>query len=584
MSLPRIKIEFLNGALGSVTPSDDGVVGLIANGFENSIKELNEAGKLVKKKLLKYQKPYLVTKLSDLYKLGFNGLEEDEWKKSTMTGEEFTTEFKKIKSKFKVLEDKDLDGTQEVIAIKTFIEKFNEKQDDVRILEIKRKVKEIEIAAENSDPDATDPDVTDPDVTDPDATDPDVTDPDVTDPDVTDPDATDPDATDPDATDPDATEYEIKKVVSITVRVEKRVRLKDKNIHIFNTVKDFYKEAPEGTKLWLMVVKLGVSMAEMLDKDAVDEDGKKANAAALIEKAKGVINLIITKKLDYKEWEEEPAEGAPEFEPIPVAEREGLDKDVYDAITYAQTLCEWATKSLFAPLFVLLEGRHYTGDVTELRNLHEGNDNRVGVLIGDTKESNEACIGLLAGRVAAIPVQRSIARVKSGPIVAGDLFIGAEAAENGNPESIHDKGFIVPRTFVGKAGYFWSDDKLATKVSDDYALIPRRRVVDKAYRIAYDVLVEELGEEIPVTDEGKIPAPIVKSIQNKVERAIQNKMTIYGNLGNDPADPNDIGVQCYINPDQPIMATSRLAINLQVKPHAYAKYIDVELGFKVVGA
>ena len=535
MSLPRVKIEFLSGALGSVRPSDDGVVGLIANGFQNIIDETNEDGtpkmkdgEPVKKELFKYQKPYLVTKLSDLYKLGFNGLEEDEWKRSTLTGNEFKAEFAEFvtefEPKFVILKNASETLAEITTAIEDLTEEFNKKQDDVKILDIKRKVEVI-------------------------------------------------------AGEPNTQE------VSITVRVEKRVRLKDKNIQIFNTVKDFYKEAPEGTKLWLMVVKPGVSMAKMLDKDAIGEDGQKANAAALIEKAKGVINLIITKKLDYKEWEEEQQEeGAPEFEPIDVKKREGLDEDVYAAMTSAQSLCEWATKTLFAPLFVLLEGRHYTGDVTELRDLHEGNNNRVGVLIGDTKDSNEACIGLLAGRVAAIPVQRSIARVKSGPIVANDMFIEAEAVEDGNPEAIHNKGFIVPRTFVGKAGYFWSDDKLATQVSDDYALIPRRRVVDKAYRIAYDVLVDELGEEIPVTDEGKIPAPIVKSIQNKVERAIQNQMTIYGNLGNDPADPNDIGVQCYINPDQPIMATSRLAISLKVKPHAYAKYIDVELGFKVVGA
>ena len=538
MSLPRVKIEFLNGALGSNTPGDDGVVGLIANGFENYIYETDEKGELileneepkVKDTLLKYQKPYLIARLSDLYNLGFNGLEKDEWKKSSMTGEELTEEFKDFENKFEVLKNGELSNEEVVTKIEEFIEDFNDnaEPDNVKILEIRRKVEEVEAD--------------------------------------------------------DETEEETKFEVSITVRVERRARLKDKNYHIFNTVKDFYKEAPEGTKLWLMVVEPGVTMAKMLDKDET-KNGKKVNAAALIEKAKGTINLIITKKLDYEEWEEgyEKKEDDPEFKPIAVTEKDGLDEDVYKAITNAQSLCKWSTETLFAPLFVLLEGRHYTGDVIDLKDLHEGNNNRVGVLIGDTKKGNDACIGLLAGRVAAIPVQRSIARVKSGPIPADDLFIGKETTEDGNPEAIHDKGFIIPRTFVGKAGYYWSDDKLATQISDDYALIPRRRVVDKAYRIAYDVLVDELGEEIPVTDEGKIPAPIVKSIQNKVERAIQNKMTIYGNLGNDPADPNDIGVQCYIDPNQPIMATSRLAISLKVKPHAYAKYIDVELGFKVVG-
>ena len=155
------------------------------------------------------------------------------------------------------------------------------------------------------------------------------------------------------------------------------------------------------------------------------------------------------------------------------------------------------------------------------------------------------------------------------------------AAELGDPATISDAGFVCPRTFVGKGGYFWSDDKLATAPSDDYALIPRRRVIDKAYRIAYQTLVNEISEEVPVTDEGKISAPVVKSIQTAVESAIINNMTSYGNLGNDPGDANDMGVECYINPDQNIVATSRLEVSVRVKPHGYTKYIDVTLGFKV---
>jgi hypothetical protein len=122
---------------------------------------------------------------------------------------------------------------------------------------------------------------------------------------------------------------------------------------------------------------------------------------------------------------------------------------------------------------------------------------------------------------------------------------------------------------------------LATKVTDDYALIPRRRVIDKAYRIAYTTLLEELNEEMPVDDEGRIPAPVAKSIQNNVERAIMNNMTAYKNLGNDPSNPNDTGVECYIDTNQNVVATSKLDVRLRVKPYAYPKYIDCYLGFKV---
>jgi len=160
------------------------------------------------------------------------------------------------------------------------------------------------------------------------------------------------------------------------------------------------------------------------------------------------------------------------------------------------------------------------------------------------------------------------------------MYIGTVVAENGNPDVINDKGFICPRTFVGKAGYFWNDDLLATAVTDDYALTPRRRVIDKAYRIAYRTLVEELGNDIAVTDDGKIPAAIAKNIQNEVERAIENEMTANGNLGVNPTDDNDTGVECYVDYNQNIVSSSTLNVQLRVKPYGYAKYINCYLGFK----
>ena len=58
------------------------------------------------------------------------------------------------------------------------------------------------------------------------------------------------------------------------------------------------------------------------------------------------------------------------------------------------------------------------------------------------------------------------------------------------------------------------------------------------------------------------------------------QMTAQGNLGNDPSDSSDTGVECKIDYDQNILATSQVKIGLRVKPNGYAKYIDVELGFK----
>lgn len=330
------------------------------------------------------------------------------------------------------------------------------------------------------------------------------------------------------------------------------------NATLYKFVKEFYSEAPAGTKLWIFATSETVSVSNL-----VDVTGNFA--PALLEAAKGEIRIlsVATKA---------------KADPTIV---DGMDSDVYAAIPKAQALGDHAADTMYAPIMVLLEALHYAGDPADLANLHEMECNRVGILVGDTsKSSNQTCIGLLAGRIASIPVQRSIARVRSGAIAADTIYFGAKEAANSEADVINGLGYITMRSFVGKVGYYFSDDSLAVKADDDYALIPRRRVIDKACRIAYQQFVEELSEEIPTTIDGEFPAMIVKSIQNSVERAIVNTMAPDKNLGTDPSDQNDTGVQVYIDPAQNVVQTSRLVTKLRVKPYGYLKYIDVMLGFQ----
>ena len=237
-------------------------------------------------------------------------------------------------------------------------------------------------------------------------------------------------------------------------------------------VKEFYDEAPAGTKLWLMAVAESVRMIDICDKT-------KAYAKKLITAANGAINLLVVAKKNPSGYTATVVDG--------------LDSDVFAAMTKVQALAEEAADELFSPLLVLLPGMNYAGTASSLKDLSECGNNRVCIMIGDTSASStQACVGLAAGRIAAIPVQRSMARVKTGAISADNLYIGASAAENGSPDVVHDQGYICPRTFVGKAGYYWERHKLAPS-TDDYALF-LAVVIDKAYR-SYRTLIEELNEE-----------------------------------------------------------------------------------------
>ena len=204
-----------------------------------------------------------------------------------------------------------------------------------------------------------------------------------------------------------------------------------------------------------------------------------------------------------------------------------------------------------------------------------------GVVLGDTAASSKnAAMGVVAGRIAASAVQRKISRVRDGALQPLTFYVGAEPAELADLETINDKGYITFRTFVGKAGYFITDDNLATTPEDDYRALTNRRVIDKAYRIAYAQLVEWLNDEVPVSKSGTLVPAWCSTVEADVEQAIETQMTAQGNLGNDPSDSSDTGVECKIDYDQNILATSQVKIGLRVKPNGYAKYIDVELGFK----
>lgn len=335
----------------------------------------------------------------------------------------------------------------------------------------------------------------------------------------------------------------------------------DNNPNLYRNVKEFYAEAGDGVELWLMGFAESSTFASILDKD------NAAGAKSLLQASNGKIRGLMAFKT--------PAEG------YALTVKDGLDTDVTAAMITAQGLGEWATDTLRAPIFTLIEGYGFTGDAQTLKPLTTMEYNRVGIVIGDTMpNSPNACMGIVAGRTAISPVQRKISRVKDGALTPLVIYIGDLPAELADVETIHEKGYITFTTFVGRTGYFVADDNLATRIEDDYRSLTNRRVIDKAYRIAYNALLTTLNDEVPIATDGNLSPAWCAALKSDVEQAIISNMTANGNLGNDPGDPNDTGVTCNIDYKQQILATSSLAVGLRVKPNGYAKYIDVELGFK----
>lgn len=328
------------------------------------------------------------------------------------------------------------------------------------------------------------------------------------------------------------------------------------NPALHKAVKQFYEEASEGTPV-MVAVYTEETMTAFCDKDS-------GSLRGILRKANGALRGIVVLH--------------PDVESPDVAD--GISSDVFAAMTKAQQVADFAAEEMYAPVFAVLDGYAYDGDASKLKDLSDGMSNRVAIVLGnDDPDERHAAVGYLAGRIASIPVQRNIGRVKDGPIAAPVLYLNDKKVEESmdDIETIYGKMYITPLTHVGRSGYYYTDDRLCCAVTDDYSHITARRTIDKAVRIAYGVLLDGLLDEIEINDDGTMQEPILKEIEANVEKAVDSAMTASGEL----VSVDGSGVECIIDPKQNVRSTSRIDALIKVRPYGYSRDITAHFGFKV---
>lgn len=321
------------------------------------------------------------------------------------------------------------------------------------------------------------------------------------------------------------------------------------NPFAYKHIKHFYDYAGEGAELWVMLVSDATTMAQMVNKTGVI-------ATKLIQDAGGKIRVLgILKKSAGTE-----------------TSANGLDADVDACAMASQDLADYFAEKYY-PFRVVISGNNFTGSVTDLKDYSTSTLNRVSVFLANNDADKEASIGLALARIASIPVQRNIGRVKDGAVEEIQAYFtnGVKVESNSTYwETMHNKGYILLRNYVGRAGFFFSDDPTLTKADDDFKSLANGFVMDKAILIAYNTLVNELLDEIPVTASGMIHPAIIKNWQTNVETQLNGLMTSTGELS---------GCQVFIDENQNILQTGILNVRIALQPVGYAKYITVNIGF-----
>lgn len=314
---------------------------------------------------------------------------------------------------------------------------------------------------------------------------------------------------------------------------------------IYNDVKAFYDEAPTGTKL---ILYCGTGLDPSKDRFDKDYSGP-GSLRHLIEATNGKLRGI------------------------GVCDNSFNGKT--DSLTKAQAVAEWATSDLYAPLFIAFKNQKAT-DISSL------DCDRICAVAGSYQSGSTEymCMGTFLGRVASTAVHRNIGRVKDGSLAPTKLYFDSTLVDESSSKIADylDKHTIVPRKHVGRSGYFFADDPMAVAETSDFAHLTNRRVIDKAYRIAYDALLDMLLDDIDINQDGTIQTAVAKSWQQTVENAINRQMTANDELS---ADESGSGCEVYVDETQNIISTGKVVITIKVRPKGYARYIDVNLGFNV---
>jgi hypothetical protein len=336
------------------------------------------------------------------------------------------------------------------------------------------------------------------------------------------------------------------------------------NPSAYKLIKEFYDEAEDGTEVWLMAYPDTMKHSDMVD------IANANSAKKLVDATNGRLRGLMVART--------PVVG---YTPTITS---GMDADIALAMSNAQAFSVSYTDNKFSPLFVVIEGYAYSGTASALVDLTTLSNNRVSIMLGDTVVSSpNAALGILGGRLAISPVQRNIARFKTGALSPLKTYIKDTVTDLVDVAALNDKGYITFRTYVNQSGYYFNDDFTATLPTDDYCHLTARRTIDKAYRIAYATLLQYLLDEVPVNADGTLPVGFVKSIETEVENAIAASMTANGELSGD-VTTGDKGVVCFIDATQNIVSTSRIIVHIRVRPFGYPRFIDAYLGFNAASA
>ncbi len=187
-------------------------------------------------------------------------------------------------------------------------------------------------------------------------------------------------------------------------------------------------------------------------------------------------------------------------------------------------------------------------------------------------------VGAVLGAIALAKVHESIAWVEKFNLSDGnELEVIRLADGNDNPtdatlSALNTKRYLVLRKHVGISGSYLNDSHTATAPTGDFAFIEANRTIQKARREIRKYLLPQLNSPLTVdSDTGKLAPGTIRYFETLTSKPLDIMQAA--------AEFSGYGV--FVNPDQDVLSTSILQIQVKIVPRGVARNISVLIGFSV---
>lgn len=192
----------------------------------------------------------------------------------------------------------------------------------------------------------------------------------------------------------------------------------------------------------------------------------------------------------------------------------------------------------------------------------------------NTGKVSVSALGELLGAVSKAKVHQSIAWVEQFPTNIAVAAFGDgkkyRDLDTATIEALDTARYIFGRTYDGLAGVFFNDNHTLDVSTSDYAYISDVRTMDKAVRGVRTYLLPKLGRPMQVdASTGKLERTAVEHLITTGNKALED-MAKAGELS---------GYKFDIDPDQNILATSRVRGVIKNVAVGVMRNLDLEIGY-----